>query len=497
MIIWGISALSHDASISVIKNDIIMFAAHSERYSKIKNDKFLNDAIIEDALRHGEPDVVMWYENAALKNMRLIFTGEYEHTGFIQPKTYVRSMLRSKCSKKYQFRYTNHHMSHVAASFYTSTFNDAVAVCVDAIGEFNTSSIWNCDVELKRVFSINYPSSIGLMYSAVTQFCGLKPNEEEYILMGMSAYGNSSVYYDLLRSKMFGKTESLLAPMIVNSHLGIDICCIDKDDAQQIYDIAAAAQRLVEEYMIELVNKALSLSTSKNLILCGGVALNCVANNIISSKFADKINNLWIFPNPGDSGSSLGAALLYARNKVEFNNAYLGHEITNDIKITDVVDELIKNKMCGIVRGRAEFGPRAFGNRSLIADPRGDDIKDLVNSIKKRQKFRPFAPIVLDKYASTYFDISDNVDYSYMQYVVKCKCPELLPAICHVDGTSRVQILKYDANPWLYNLIEEFMNRTGCPVILNTSLNVKGQPLVNDAEDAEAFSNCYNVKVFY
>jgi carbamoyltransferase len=248
-------------------------------------------------------------------------------------------------------------------------------------------------------------------------------------------------------------------------------------------DIASSAQAVVENRLVKLVKK---YCPSDNLVMMGGVALNCVAN----SKIAGLGKNIWIMPNPGDCGSSLGAAALAYGKKLKWVDPYLGTDIKNDIKIKEVVKHLIDHSYCGIANGRSEFGPRALGNRSLIADPRRD-IKDTINQVKRRQQFRPFGPAILEEYANEYFQGPMN---EYMQFVAKAKHD--YKSVTHVDGTARVQIVKPDCKSVIRPILEEWYEQTGCPMLLNTSLNIKGQPMVDTWEHALAFQKEYNVKVF-
>jgi carbamoyltransferase len=200
-------------------------------------------------------------------------------------------------------------------------------------------------------------------------------------------------------------------------------------------------------------------------------------------------------PNPGDAGSSLGAAALGYRYKVKWSDAFLGHNIPGDYPIDAIIKELYTNKIVGVASGRAEFGPRALGNRSLLADPRGSDIKDKVNEIKRRQKFRPFAPVILEEYADMYFDMPNGFDNSrYMQSVARCRVPALFPAIVHADNTSRVQTVPRDGTG-IRKLLEKWYALTGCPILLNTSLNIRGEPMVNDRSDADRFEILYKIRV--
>jgi len=211
--------------------------------------------------------------------------------------------------------------------------------------------------------------------------------------------------------------------------------------------------------------------------------LNCVANSKIKGK------NIWIMPSPGDAGSSLGAAALVNKRKLKWKTPYLGYDIDRPVYVKGVVDELVENKVCGVANGRAEFGPRALGNRSLLGDPRYD-IKDTVNNIKRRQKFRPFAPAILEEFKDEYFDGPMN---EYMQFVAKAKHD--YSSVTHVDGTARVQVVKKDCKSVIRQILEEWYERTNCPMLLNTSLNIKGKPMVNTWEDALAFSDKYGVQV--
>jgi carbamoyltransferase len=262
-------------------------------------------------------------------------------------------------------------------------------------------------------------------------------------------------------------------------------------DKAEDMDIAASAQVLCEAMIEKVMQKAKSIGKSKNLVYGGGVALNCLANRLLGKYF----ENIWIMPNPGDAGNSLGAAALGYGKKVNWNDAFLGTDIKGPYPVDKVVKELKENKMVGVASGRAEFGPRALGNRSLLADPRGPEIKDIVNEIKRRQKFRPFAPIILEELVHDYFDMPANwSDSRYMQVIAKCRNPDLYPAICHHDLTSRVQTVPKDGSG-IRKLLEKWYAATGCPMLLNTSLNIRGEPMVNDRSDADRFEKLYNLKV--
>ena len=227
-------------------------------------------------------------------------------------------------------------------------------------------------------------------------------------------------------------------------------------------------------------------------MLWGGVALNCSANRLLGKYY----DNIWIMPNPGDAGSSLGAAALGYGGRVNWTTAYLGYNIPGAYPVDAVIKHLLTDKIVGVASGSAEFGPRALGNRSLLADPRGTEIKDQVNAIKRRQQFRPFAPVILEEVADMYFDMPKGFESSrYMQTVARCRHPNLFPAIVHKDGTSRVQTVPRDGSG-IRQLLEQWDQHTGCPMLLNTSLNIRGEPMVNDLGDAKRFTQLYGIPVF-
>jgi len=224
----------------------------------------------------------------------------------------------------------------------------------------------------------------------------------------------------------------------------------------------------------------------------GGCALNCSANSLAFGLFDD----VWIMPNPGDAGSAVGAVLAVTKEHIPWTTPFLGYVIEPQDTIEDIVQYLEQHRICGVAQGAAEYGPRAFGNRSLLADPRGSDVRDRVNAIKQRQQFRPFAPVVLEEYVKEYFDIRGRAEHHrYMQFTSRCRHPELFPAIIHADGTSRVQTVPKDSSR-IGQLLELWYDTTGCPILLNTSLNIRGEPMVNDRLDARRFQRQYNTRVF-
>jgi carbamoyltransferase len=485
--------MNHDAAMAVVDGSEILWAAHSERYSKIKNDHYLNQQIVDEAMTYGPFDKVVYYERPLLKKMRQWSAGQYRLA--LDSRELPRQHLKKFGINRID-EYVLHHESHAATGYYTSPFRDCVILTVDAIGEWDTISIWTAQggqMELRE--RTKYPHSLGILYSAFTQRCGLKPAEEEYILMGMAAYGRpiykDKIYRDFIDSAMpFQLSQNL--------HRGIGNWASGADTM----DIAASIQAVTEEILAGLWSRAASyLPTSclmegqRNLVFGGGVALNCAAN----SKLADLgiFDNIWIMPNPGDAGSSLGCIAASEKRHLNWRHPFLGHNIEGEYPVDAIIKELESNKMCGVANGRAEFGPRALGNRSFLADPRGPEVKGLVNQIKRRQQFRPFAPAILEEDVNDYFTLPKAVKNTpYMQFTAACVRGKDFPAIIHYDGTSRVQTVRKTDNPGFHELLTKWKEKTGCPILLNTSLNIKGQPIVNDRADAEAFETRYGVRVF-
>ena len=487
----GISAGFHDAAISVVdEHGEILFAGHSERYSKSKHDKDVCEELLTDALKHINSSYLEYhyYERPWLKSLRQLRSGE----GFTWPtwekilgSTYVHM-------GKPKIHTHGHHLCHAAAGFQTSPFEDATVVVIDAIGEFDTITIWDAHYDFstskaqyKKLWSMKYPDSIGLFYSAMTERVGLRPLDEEYILMGMAAYGEPTHIKEMMTDLVDNKD---ILRFKQNLHTGVSKDFLPNAD---VMDIASSSQHLVEYMISRVIAKARIIGSSKNLVYGGGVALNCLANRLLGNFY----ENIWIMPNPGDAGNSLGAACLGYGRKTNWTDAFIGHNIPGKYPVNNLLDVLLTDSIVGVASGRAEFGPRALGNRSLLADPRGNEIKDRVNEIKRRQKFRPFAPVILEEYVHQYFDMPKHWDNSrYMQVISKCKYPDKFPAIVHHDWTSRVQTVPKDGSG-IRELLEKWYVLTECPMLLNTSLNIRGEPMVNNRDDADRFEKLYGVKV--
>jgi carbamoyltransferase len=490
--ILGVSAGYHDAALSVINSHgDIEFAGHAERYSKRKNDANLCPEILQEVYGYNV-DTVAYYERPWNKQLRQIYSGQ----GIEWSRLTTGQVLQEQFGDHYSLtgidiKTCNHHLSHAAAGFQTSPFDRATVVVIDAIGEWDTISIWAAEYAkdgracYKRLWRQRYPHSIGLFYSAITGRVGLRPLDEEYITMGMAAYGDRN-YAEPMQAQLI--THEYDIRFKENLHLGLD-----KEFMPRTTDmnIAAGAQELVEQLILNVMLRAKKFNWSRNLVYMGGVALNCAANARIGNYFDD----IWIMPCPGDAGSSLGAAALAYGKRINWTNAYLGYNIPGSYPVHCLLDNLLDRGIVGVASGRAEFGPRALGNRSLLADPRGNTIKDQVNEIKRRQQFRPFAPVILEELADSYFDMPRGFSHSrYMQSIARCRHPELFPAVIHYDGTSRVQTVPSDGSG-IRELLEKWYVLTGCPMLLNTSLNIRGEPMVNDRVDADRFEREYGVTV--
>jgi len=491
MNILGISAGFHDAAATVISpQGDILFAGHSERYSKKKNDADFCQGLVDEVLEYG-PDVVAYYERPWLKQLRQWYSGQGIEWSKLTVNQILKQQLGGQIESKQVYSF-NHHLSHAAAGFQTSPFDRATVVVIDAIGEWDTISIWGAKYDKKtgqanytKLWRQRYPHSIGLFYSGATGRVGLRPLDEEYILMGMAAYGD--------RRHAMPMQDRLIAheyeiQFRENLHIGLNADFMPNTSDM---DIAAGAQELAEQLILNVMTRAKKFAWSDNLIYMGGVALNCAANARIGNYF----DNIWIMPCPGDAGSSLGAAALALGHRINWRGTSLGHDIPGPYPVNGLLDRLLTEQIVGVASGRAEFGPRALGNRSLLADPRGSEIKEKVNEIKRRQQFRPFAPVILEELADMYFDMPRGFSHSrYMQTIARCRVPELFPAIVHVDGTSRVQTVPKDGSG-IRELLEKWYVMTGCPMLLNTSLNIRGEPMVNDRADADRFEKLYGVTV--
>ena len=464
----GISEDFHDASIAFIEDDgTVSFAAESERYSKIKNDPQLHKYLC-DKIR--KSDLVTFYEDT---NVRLKHANKFSD---------VFNDHENRFDRSKSYRYTKkhlHHVSHAAAAFYTRpwvSYDDTVLLTIDGYGEYQTATIMNSNFDL--LHEDVYPNSIGVVYAMVTKLLGYKALEEEYIVMGMASFGEPTLL-DVVRNAVEEYKSDRQA--LSNS--------LSKYAKTEPNNLAASVQAWAEEAILKLATKARKYGSK--LCYSGGVAQNIMANSKINPLFDD----MWIAANPTDGGSSIGAAartwaLETGKNKLNWEDNYLGFDEKSKVNPKDVAKWLFEKKYCGVINGPAEFGPRALGNRSLLANPIYD-IKDTVNKIKRRQPFRPFAPAILEEFADEYFSGHMN---EYMQYTAIAKHD--YKSVTHVDGTARVQIVRKDSRSILRPILEEFYELTRVPMLLNTSLNVRGKPICNDKYDAKLFEVTNGTKVF-
>ena len=465
MRIWGVNQFSHDAALAVLEDGEVLFASHAERFSRVKNDWFLNGGVLGEALSFGYPDTIAYFEKPFLKGLRCkLFGGHYSR--------YERLPFRAKNVS------VSHHRSHAAGGYFLSPFSEATVVVLDAIGEFETSSVWWGKGEnLYKSYSDLYPLSFGLFYSAFTEALGFRPNEEEYIVMGMAAYGDPSLYGD--------KVDALfpsIGKQTINFHNPLPDLTYLVGGVVDEFHMAAAVQMVYEKRLREFIHFAIRLTGCRNLVLAGGCALNATANG----KIFDLADAVFIGPNPGDAGSSLGAALSVYGKHVDSFTPYLGHNIPGDYPVKRILKGLREKGIVAVASGRAEFGPRALGNRSILASAHSSTSRDLVNEYKEREEFRPFGCVVLEEDASDWFEM--NNPSPYMKFTFKCKRPEILLSVVHEDGTSRVQTVNKTQHPGLHKLLSEWKAYCGVPVLLNTSLNVRGEPLVNSDKDIELWN---------
>ena len=573
--ILGISAFYHDSAAALIIDGKIIAAAQEERFSRKKHDyrypyNAVQYVLSEAKLKLSQINHIVFYEKPFLKFERLLETYlAFAPSGF---KSFSLSMpiwLREKLfQKKYLFdhlkdhddnfndidkiNFSEHHYSHAASAFYPSPFEEAIILTLDGVGEWATTTVSiGKKNEIKMIKEINFPHSLGLIYSAFTYYTGFKVNSGEYKVMGLAPYGEPK-YKDIIVNNLmdikddgsfrldmsyFNYATGLTMTNKKFSNLfGQPVRDPKKNPLTQFHmDIAASIQAVTEKIVLKISQSIASEYKIKNLCLAGGVALNCVANGkILKNKIFD---NIWIQPAAGDAGGSLGAALAYWHKELgqprdifkdQMKGSYLGpsfneEEIETELKLLKanykkinsenlieiIANELSKEKTIGWFQGKMEFGPRALGGRSIIADPRSEKMqKELNLKVKFRESFRPFAPSILIEDVSNWFDLKNESPYMLLVADVKKELQiqmskedqtlfgidklnikrSSIPAVTHVDYSARIQTVHKETNPRYHNLLKKFKEITGCPVLVNTSFNVRGEPIVCSIKDA---FNCF------
>ncbi len=548
MYILGISCYYHDSSAALIKDGVIVAAAEEERFSRKKHDNSFPKKAVTFCLEKGgitinSIDHIAFYEKPIVKFERVLM--QFLH---YFPKSYfsfVKSMpswLSQKLMLVNNIRklgysgdviFIKHHLAHAASAFLVSGFEKAAIVTVDGVGEWNTTAFgFGNKNQVTMHKKIDFPHSLGLLYSTITAYLGFKVNNSEYKVMGLSSYGNKNKqenqYYKKLKKVIkvlddgsfsldlsyFSYPHSLRMPSKrLCKLLGGNIRKPHDPIAQREKDIACALQMIYEETLFKIINYVHSKFKSGNLVLAGGCALNSVANGKILKK--TQFKKVWIQPAASDSGGSLGAAL-YTHNCILKNNkrsiqnhVYYGPNYTqeylrnfldsNNIKysvfksskevIKNTAKLIYENNVVGWFMGKMELGPRALGNRSILANPCNPNAKEALNlKVKHRENFRPFAPVVCAEDATEYFEcdvpLPKPTDYMLMVYPIRPKWRDKIPSVSHIDGSGRLQTIRRNQNQMYYDLIKEFGKLSKIPILINTSFNIRGEPIVCTPHDA-------------
>lgn len=545
MIVLGLHISGAQSSAAIFKDNKITFAIAQERIDRIKHSNaFPMDAIkecleFENLKSLDEVDKIAISWNPAINMKNINMSGFTSWRRYDPEWTYIvpnhlmqlsseveQEMSLSWNANKNKVYFVNHHMSHLAQAYYQSKFNDCAVMICDEYSEL--PSITFADItkgKIQIIKEINFPHSLGAYYAMITEFLGFRPNSDEWKVMGSAAYGKA-VYLEKLRELMYWdkKNNELVLNLKYFNHYNLKQATylskffIDfigfspnkdtKNIQQKYYDFAASAQKLYEEILFDILNSLQKLTKQKNVVLSGGSFMNSLANGKIlkNTLFSD----LFIPYSASDTGGSIGSALWVAhkyshvKKQNEYSSAYLAKEfsnayikkVLNDYKIDyieskDVAKQIAKEisdgKIVGWFQGRMEFGERALGNRSILANPRDKKIKEKLNSsIKYRESFRPFAPAILKDKVYEYFDIEKGLEVPYMQlvYPIKKDKRSLIPAVVHNDNTGRLQTVSKQQNKKFYKLINEFYKLTNIPIVINTSFNLNGEPIVYTPKDA-------------
>ncbi|MFZ5782621.1 MAG: carbamoyltransferase [Pseudomonadota bacterium] len=569
-LILGISGLYHDSAAAIVRGGDILAAAQEERFTRRKHDRrfpanAVNYCLAEAFVEPSELELVAYYDNPwltldrVLRNFAAVAPRGREAFGaamrsVLGEKLRVADSITAALGEKRPLFFVDHHLSHAASAYYPSPFDDAAILTIDGVGEHATLTIGRGhgrEIELLR--EIRYPHSLGLLYSAITQYCGFKVNSGEYKLMGLAPYGRPRFASLILEHLVDVKEDGSFA-LDLDYFAFMDGAAMASEKLHALFgapprqpesrielfhmDVAASIQEVTERIMAKLASEAVRLTGSRNLALAGGVALNCVSNGKILR--SGVVDSLWIQPAAGDAGGALGAALYAAHMGLQAprrtpkvghdsqHGSYLGpayssaqvrafldregypYERINDRagRAQRIAKALADGKVVGLLSGRMEFGPRSLGGRSILADPRGAEMQSKVNlKVKYRESFRPFAPAVLAERADAFFDLEGESPYMLLVAPVRESLrrpfdlgafhrgdadmiPEVnkvrssLPAITHVDYSARIQTVGREEQPDFRAILEAFDSLTGCPVLVNTSFNVRGEPIVNTPQDA-------------
>ncbi len=543
--ILGISAFYHDSAAALLKDGEIVAAAQEERFTRKKYDASFPQRAVQFCLdlakiRMQDLSHVVFYEKPFLKFDRILNT--YLATApfglrsflaamplWLREKIFLKDQIKTKLGFTGEILFPSHHESHAAAAFFPSPFAESAILTMDGVGEWATMAYgWGKGNKLALCSELNFPHSLGLLYSAFTTFCGFKVCSGEYKLMGLAPLGEPR-YVDLIKQKLVDIKEDgsfKLNMAYFNYPAGLTMTNSkfnrlfgglprqpETTITKREMDMAASIQKVTEEIVLKLARFVRKATNQKNLCLGGGVALNCVANGKILEE--GLFENVWVQPAAGDAGSALGAALMIwhhylgkARDADERNDrqkgSFLGPSFSDDqiervlrqnnavyermdaVSLLQKAAELIKaGRVIGWFQGRMEFGPRALGSRSILADARLKTMQSLLNEkIKLRETFRPFAPSVLGERAGDYFDLPAGARSPYMLFVAQVKKGKDLPAITHVDRSARIQTVSRVDNSMFYDLLSAFEKLTGCAVVINTSFNVRGEPIVCTPQEA-------------
>jgi carbamoyltransferase len=545
MVVLGINNM-HDASAALVIDGRVVAAAEEERFVRVKHTKGFPKNAIKFCLDYagitiGEVDIICASWKPYVLRVR---AAQVLKTILRTPNAFKAKAsrgLNQMCNEwaelfrlnkliekyvgkgKYKIEYLDHHLSHAASAFLCSPFEKAAILTVDGAGEADTTALWQGEgTQIKKIGSIQLPDSLGQFYSAVTGFLGFKIQHDEYKVMGLASYGEP-IYADYLKNnvvKVLPKGLFVVDTYFIDYHLARNgdfrkntgaIFGESRKKGEEVTkrhaNVAASAQFVIEEAIFNILNHLYAVTELDNLCMSGGVAFNCVANGKILDRTPFK--HIFIQPAAGDAGSALGAALYldqkYTGRGREYilDNAYLGPcyslsqckqalvnrnisymELPEDLLINRLAQALADGKLISLFKGRMEWGPRALGNRSFLADPRREEMKDIINlKIKKRESFRPFAPSVLEEKSSEFFESPISSPFMLFAVDVKADKKEFIPAVTHVDGTARPQAVDHRTNPRYWKLIKAFEKITGVPVVLNTSLNVQ-EPIVCAPDEA-------------